>query len=167
MPAAYSFVTRWHITVPVDRAWTEIERMISIRAQSEHSIRRLHPGAERTWWPGLTLPMPARRLAAGERMVLAVRSPLGYRLRMLLEISDVDPGRSIEAISRGDLRGTGRVSVAADGAGASVVTFRWNVETDRVWMNTTAWLLRPVFERAHAHVMRRGERGLREVIARA
>ncbi len=98
-------------------------------------------------------------------MVLAVRSPLGYALRMRLELSEVDPGRTIAATSDGDLRGRGSVTVDADGAEASVVTFHWDVETRRRWMNLTAGLLRPAFEAAHAHVMARGERGLRAALA--
>ncbi|MFE5409835.1 hypothetical protein [Microbacterium sp. NPDC056569] len=147
MTARYSFVSRWQLPVPSERAWTELERM-------------LRPGAGRRWWSALTLPMPPRRLVAGERMVLAVRSPLGYSLRVLLELRDIEPGRAIGATSEGDLRGSGRVTVDADGAAASVVTFHWDVETRRTWMNATAWLLRPVFERAHAHVMRAGQRGM-------
>ena len=151
MPATYSFVSRWAVPVPAERAWAELERM-------------LLPGADRRWWPQLTLPMPPRRLAPGERAVLAVRSPLGYSLRMRLEITDVDPGRALGAASDGDLRGSGRVMVGSDGDAASVIEFHWDVETRKPWMNATAWALRPVFERAHAHVMRRGERGLRRLL---
>lgn len=126
----------------------------------------LVPGAHRAWWPGVTVPMAARRVEPGERVVLAVRSPLGYTLRMRLEIVDVEPGRTIAAASDGDLRGSGRVTVEADGDGASIV-FHWDVQTRRAWMNATAFVLRPVFERAHAHVMRRGESGLRAVLTRS
>lgn len=100
----------------------------------------------------------------GERMVVAVRSPLGYTLRMRLEVTDTEPGTAIAARSDGDLRGSGRVEIRADGAEASVVEFEWDVETRREWMNATAWLLRPAFERAHERVMRRGEEGLRAVL---
>lgn len=151
MPAVYSFVSRWRVPVAPQRAWDELER-------------ELLPGAGGDWWPGVTVPMPARRVEPGERIVLAVRSPLGYALRMRLEIVAVEPGRAIAAASDGDLRGSGRVTVAEDGDGASL-TFHWDVETRRAWMNATAFALRPVFERAHGHVMRRGERGLRAQLA--
>lgn len=127
----------------------------------------LRPGADRRWWPGLTLPMAPRRLVPGERMVLAVRSRLGYVLRMRLQLTEIAQGRSVSAASDGDLRGGGRVVVDEDGAEASVVTFQWDVETRRRWMNATAWALRPAFERAHAHVMRRGEQGMRALLAGA
>lgn len=151
MPATYSFVSRWRLPVSAERAWDEL-------------AGSLRPGDGLAWWPGFAVPMAPRRLVAGERMVVAVRSPLGYTLRMRLEITGVDPGRAISARSDGDLRGSGRVEVRADGSLGTVVEFGWLVETRRAWMNATAWLLRPAFERAHAHVMRRGESGLRAVL---
>ncbi|GAA5197605.1 hypothetical protein [Microbacterium jejuense] len=150
MPAAYSFVSRWRVNASADRVWREIEGM-------------LRPGAARAWWPGVTLPLAPRRLVPGERLVLQVRSPLGYDLRMRLQLTDIQPGRAIGALSDGDLRGSGRLTVEKDGEAASV-TVLWQVETRRAWMNATAWLLRPAFERAHAHVMRRGEAGLRAAV---
>lgn len=152
MAAKYSFVSRWHLPVGAPRAWDEIERM-------------LRPGADRSWWPRLAVEMPPRRLVPGERLVLTVRSPLGYRLRVLLEITRVEPGRELAATSEGDLQGSGRIVVTAAGVEASVVDIHWDVSTRRAWMNATAWLLRPAFARAHAHVMRRGELGLRRLLA--
>lgn len=151
MPASYSFVSRWDVPLPPERAWAELERA-------------LRPGAGLAWWPGVTLAMPPRRLVPGERLVLAVRSPLGYGLRVRLELTDVAPGRTLAATSEGDLRGSGRVTVEPRGGAASVI-FHWDVETTRTWMNVSGPLLRPVFALAHAWVMRRGERGLRAALA--
>lgn len=161
MPAEYSFESRWVLPVRLEVVWCELERT-------------LLPGdPHRAWWPGLTVTMPARRLRVGERMVVTVRAPLGYRLRVLLEVTEIDPGRTLAATSTGDLRGAGRLTVAAaapagtaPGAGTgTVVVFEWDVQTRRPWMNAAAWLLRPVFERAHAYVMRRGDAGLRALLA--
>lgn len=152
MSASYAFVSRWHVPATPARVWAELER-------------QLLPGVRVPWWPGVTLPMAPRRLAAGERMVLAVRSPLGYVLRVRLELTDVVPGRVLAATSEGDLRGSGRLSIKPRGDEASLM-FEWNVQTRRPWMNATAWLLRPAFELAHARVMLRGERGLHATLAR-
>ena len=142
MSASYSFESRWRVPVRPERAWAEL-------------VRTLAPGIGPAWWPGFTLPMAPRRLVPGERMIMAVRSPLGYRLRMRLELTEVDQGRAIAARSDGDLQGSGRVEIHGDGGVGAVIVFQWGVETRRGWMNATAWALRPVFERAHAHVMRR------------
>lgn len=120
-------------------------------------------GDER-WWPGVTVPQPVRAVDTGERLTLAVRSPVGYRLRVALVVTAVTPGRMLTADATGDLRGTGRVEIVPDGADAASVLFRWEVETERAWMNATAWLLRPVFTAAHVYVMARGERGLRRAL---
>lgn len=157
MPAEYSFVSRWHLPAPAHRTWEELERRLRPAAR---------PRADDTvWWPGVTVDMAPRRLVAGERLVLTVRSPLGYRLRLLLELTAVEPGRHLAACSEGDLSGRGSVTIEGAGAEASVAEFRWDVSTRRAWMNATAWLLRPAFERAHAAVMRRGETGLRAALA--
>ena len=123
------------------------------------------PGPGSTWWPSVTVVDPPRALALGERMAVAVRTPLGYRLRVRLTITDVVPGQALAASSAGDLHGGGRVEVSAAGDDASVITIHWDVATRRRWMNATALALRPVFEWAHAHVMKQGERGMRAAVA--
>jgi hypothetical protein len=125
----------------------------------------LRPGADLSWWPALDVQMPFRRLVVGERLVVAVGSPLLYRLRMLVTITSLEAGTSLAVSSDGDLSGRGRIDVQPDGATASVLTIHWDVSTRKAWMNATAWLLRPVFVWAHQHVMRRGEEQLRRVLA--
>lgn len=149
MGTAYRFVSTWRLPAPPARCWAELERM-------------LRSGAA-PWWPGVTATGLDDELAAGDRLVLQVRSPLGYRLSSRLRVTEVIPGRAIAAASAGDLRGDGRLELA-ETAGGSVLTIRWDVSTERAWMNGTAFLLRPAFERAHARVMARGERGLRAVL---
>lgn len=155
MAASYSFVSRWSVPAPPERTWTELERSLT------------SSGEGAPWWPGVRLVDAPERLAVGEALTLVVRSPVGYRLRVRLVIDHVAQGRALEAAGDGDLRGRGRIEITPDGASASALIFHWHVETRRRWMNATSWALRPVFERAHAHVMRAGERGLRAALARA
>jgi hypothetical protein len=150
MGAEYSFVSQWRIEASAERCWVELERM-------------LHPDAP-SWWPGFSIDEPPARIAAGEAMTVAVRSPIGYVLHARLTLTEIGPGRTIAAESTGDLHGTGRVIVEPDGADSCVVTWHWDVETEKTWMNATAGVLRSMFERAHAYVMSRGEEGLKEVL---
>lgn len=160
MAAGYSFVSIWRLPVPAERTWRELERMLTAPPSAEPA------GVDRPeWWPGVSMVHAPRALAVGEPFALVVRSPLGYRLRVRLEITRVEPRSLIGAESSGDLRGSGSVAVAEAGSGSSTLTFRWDVRTERRWMNATAWALRPAFERAHARVMRSGERGLVEALA--
>ena len=150
MGAAYSFVSRWQVPAPPQRCWAEIEQMMA-------------PSAGPTWWRSVAVARAPARLAVGESLELSVRSPLGYRLHPRLTISDLVSGRTIEVASTGDLSGTGRVDLAGD-SGGTRITIRWDVSTERKWMNATAFLLRPAFAWAHARVMAEGESGLRAVL---
>jgi hypothetical protein len=149
MSADYAFVTRWSVDASPERCWVELRRMLLSDSAG--------------WWPGLEVVERPRRIAVGEELTLAVRSPLGYRLRVRLTITRVEHGTRIGAESAGDLRGAGRVEVEPDGERATV-TFHWNVSTEKAWMNATAPVLRPLFERAHRHVMAVGERGFGDAL---
>ncbi len=151
MPAEYAFVSRWRMPASAERVWAELERMIT--APDSEAVT--------TWWPAVTVARPALRFARGEMLELLVRSPLGYRLRIRLVLREVSSPWLLTAESTGDLGGRGTVRIERRGDAASVIVIGWDVVTRRPWMNRTAWVLRPVFVRAHAHVMREGERGLR------
>lgn len=120
----------------------------------------LRPGAA-PWWPAVRVAEAPAALVAGARVVLSVRSPLGYRLRLGLTITEVSSGEALAADSDGDLRGTGRVRLTGDVTGPTELVITWTVIPTLRWMIITAPLLRPVFWAAHARVMRAGERGLR------
>jgi hypothetical protein len=150
MDAAYAFESRWDVPAPPDRCWPLLEQA-------------LQPGP--SWWPGVTVPDPPDRIEPGALLTFRVRSRLGYVLRMRLRITDVRRGVRIAAASTGDLDGQGSVEVAPGEAGRTLITIRWHVVTRRRWMNATARVLRPVFEAAHASVMRDGERALCAAVA--
>jgi hypothetical protein len=150
MAAAYVFASRWEVPAAPMRCWTLLERMLLT--------------ADTSWWPGVRIDAAPDRLAPGVRLRMSVRSPLGYRLRTALVVDDVIPGRSISAASMGDLRGRGRVDIHATTTG-SVIIVRWEVATERGWMNATAFALRPAFVGAHRRVMAAGERGIRAALA--
>jgi hypothetical protein len=91
---------------------------------------------------------------------LRVRSPWGYRLRVVLTVTDLVPARRLAAVSEGDLVGKGSLHLALRRlATGARLTWVWEVSATRRWMRLTAPVLRPVFAAAHT-LMRRGERGL-------
>jgi len=116
------------------------------------------------WWPGVRVAPAPVDAAVGAQFLLLVRSPLGYRLRVTMRITQSEPARLIAADAVGDLRGHGAITVRAVGGG-SILTFVWEVETQRLWMNLAAPLMHGAFARAHDRVMARGERGLRATLA--
>ncbi|MFT4230910.1 MAG: hypothetical protein QM602_11540 [Microbacterium sp.] len=152
MEADYRLVSVWRVPVAPDACWAQMKRTLQERG-------------EIPWWPGVSVPEPVARLAAGERFALAVHSPLGHRLRVRLTLTEVAKRRGrVAAAAEGDLLGTGTMVLEKDAEGA-VITFRWHVSPTRRWMRATAPLLKPAFTRAHAAVMREGERGLRVHLA--
>ncbi|MEU4362943.1 SRPBCC family protein [Promicromonospora sp. NPDC023987] len=124
------------------------------------------------WWPGLTAAAthsvvgPDGLAAPGTWAHLRVRSPLGYALRFRLDLvrttapSDGEPGRAGLDVS-GDLSGRADVTVSATATpGATEVTLLWQVSPVPVWFRAAARISPGPLARAHAHVMRAGERGL-------
>lgn len=143
---AFRFRTVWRVAATREACWREV-------------VAALQPGAA-TWWRGVHVESTPRTLAAGEPFVLAVRAPLGYRLRMRMRLEHVEVAACLRASAVGDLRGDGELSLSTVPDGCELV-FTWTVQTTRRWMTATAWLLRPVFAAGHATIMRRGERALR------
>lgn len=151
--AGYALTSRWRIPAQRADCWAATERM-------------LRPGG-RSWWPGVRVSAAPARLEAGEELALVVHSPIGYRLRIRLVLTEVTHARHLVARSGGDLAGTGEVDLVDAGAAGTIVRIRWEVTTRRAWMNATACILRPAFELAHAAVMRAGERGMRRAVRAA
>ena len=151
MSSRYSFESRWAVPASPERCWREIERTVT--------------GSGAAWWPGVRVEHPAAALAVGAEVGLAVRAPLGYRLRCALRITRVEPGGSLDADSGGDLVGHGAIRIRGVGEG-SEIRIRWDVAARRPWMRVLGPVLRPVFSAAHAFVMRAGERGLRRALGR-
>jgi len=79
---------------------------------------------------------------------------LPYTVRFDIETTRVERPLLLEGRARGELEGTGRWRFAA--SDLTVVTYEWNVQTTRPWMNLLAPVGRPVFVWSHNAVMRRG-----------
>lgn len=156
MGAAYSFASTWSIDASVDACAAAFAEMFTSSDERP----------SKAWWPGVRVERAPVHIAVGEQVLLSVRSPLGYRLRVDLTVTAWQPGRAIAARSVGDLSGHGSITLRARAADAASVTILWNVETERTWMTKTSFLLRPAFSAAHGWVMRAGARGLREAVAR-
>jgi len=154
MLRTYAFTSRWLVPAPVAECWAAVER----------SVR----GGALPWWPAVRIEPRRRPLELGDVVRLDVRSPWGYRLRVALTVTDLEPCERLAAESAGDLSGRGSLHLAAAGEPGSPytsVTWVWEVTLVRRWMRLTSPVLRPAFAAAHARVMRRGERGLIAALA--
>ena len=148
--ARYSFLTTWALAAPVDEVWAAI-----------HETERWP-----SWWRGVKV---AERLEGGDgdgvgslhRYVW--RSRLPYDIEFRMRTTHVRPPHLLEGDADGNLRGTGRWRLW-EGAGATAVTYEWDVETTIPWMNAVAPVGRPVFHWSHDVVMRQGGEGLARLL---
>jgi hypothetical protein len=98
-------------------------------------------------------------LAPDERYRIAWRSRVPYQLEFDFEVVDLDEPRSMHGVAGGALTGMGHWRLYEQD-GVTAVTYEWNVETTKLWMNVLGPLARPVFEYNHDIVMRWGGEGL-------
>ena len=125
----------WWIPAAEDRVW---EVLAEISSWSQ-------------WWHGMT-----RSLRRDGTAWLEVRSPLGYRLNLVLTLLSETPRHSARFTVDGDLRGVGSVLTAAHGSGTRVDIMGCVVTRRRL-----IGRFRLLARWAHAVVMAAGRRGLR------
>ncbi len=148
--ARYSFLSTWALDAPIEAVWGAIYDTESWPS----------------WWRGVRV---AEQLHAGDGNGDGVgsvhryvwRSKLPYDIEFRMRTVCVEAPFLLEGEADGNLRGTGLWRLW-QGAGATAVTYEWNVETTIPWMNAVAPLGRPVFHWSHDVVMRNGGRGLAE-----
>jgi uncharacterized protein YndB with AHSA1/START domain len=143
--AAYSFVTHWRFSEPLEKVWTALD-------DAEH-----YPD----WWPAI---VSFRDLTPGVKGVGAkakrvVKGRLPYTLRYVTTTTDYRPPREIAYDAAGQLNGRGRF-VLTESKGVTTVTFYWDVSTSGFWLNLLAPALKWLFAWNHHWVMAQGERGL-------
>ncbi|MBQ1444575.1 MAG: SRPBCC family protein [Renibacterium salmoninarum] len=151
----YSFHTVWTLPASPERCWHEL---VALRSWQ-------------LWWPAFQPEQPAGSGPArpGDQIALRVRSPLGYRLRLRLEITGVVPMRRLDVAGSGDLAGVGRADFEAAGSigqPSTVLRIDWTVATTKAWMNALAPVAAPAFAWAHGKVMADGERRFRRHLDR-
>lgn len=150
--AGYAFVTTWRFRAPIERVWQAI---LDYRAWP-------------SWWPAIA---EAKQIApgdtegVGEIAELSFRTRLPYRVRFLMTTTHVRPPHELDGRAVGELEGTGRWRLTAEGD-ETRVTYFWDVRTTRWWMNLLAPIARPAFTWNHDQVMESGRQGLARLLAR-
>ena len=82
-----------------------------------------------------------------------IRSPLGYRLRVDIEVVEVVPTRLLATRVTGDLNGPARLELAPDGEGARA-RLQWDLELRQPLLRRIA-LARPLMVWAHDRIVER------------
>jgi hypothetical protein len=151
--ADYSFVTTWRFRAPIERVWEAIRDYSSWPS----------------WWPAIAAARqiaPGDATGLGEIVEFTFRTRLPYRLRFMITTIRVTPPTDLEGRAVGELEGTGRWRLTAEGE-ETLVQYFWDVRTTRWWMNLLAPLARPAFAWNHDQVMESGRAGLSRRLARA
>ncbi|HEX3724516.1 MAG TPA: SRPBCC family protein [Nitrolancea sp.] len=144
--ADYSFFSIWELRAPIDDVWKEISQSTSY--------------AE--WFPHVA---ESKLISMGDETgvgaITSTRwtSALPYSLVFTTRTDRVERPHLIELTSTGDLEGTGRWDLSANGD-VTAVRYDWNVRTTKQWMDLIAPLARPAFGWNHAVIMRAGGEGL-------
>ncbi len=146
----YSFVTTWRFRAPVTRVW---EAILDYRSWP-------------AWWPAIasaTRIAPGDAAGVGEIAELTFRTRLPYRVRFVITTTHVQPPFELDGRATGELEGTGRWRLTAEGDD-TLVHYVWQVSTTRWWMNLLAPAARPIFAWNHDQVMESGRIGLARLL---
>lgn len=148
--ARYKFVDRWPIRAPIDQVFRHIA----------------DPGTYPQWWPVYpkveSLP-GVQPPQVGSQAKLTVASALGYRLNLLLEITESNPPHHLMTVARGDLEGTGKWEFKQEGD-TTTATWTWIVETHHPLLNLLEPLAKKLFAWSHNDASAKGYRGLKALL---
>jgi hypothetical protein len=86
-------------------------------------------------------------------------SVLPYKLTFSMRLTEKEPLKRLKGIAIDELEGDGEW-LFRETDGIVYVEYNWNVITTKKWMNTFAFLLKPIFALNHNVVMHWGGKGL-------
>ncbi|QOJ23649.1 MAG: SRPBCC family protein [Gammaproteobacteria bacterium] len=150
MVSEFRFITEWQIDAPLEQVYDAI----------------IHCLDWPTWWQGVER---VEKLASGDadgigsvhRFTWKGRIP--YRLTFDMKVTGVVSRAVLEGQAEGEVMGSGRWDFSRKDA-ATIVRYRWQVRTNRCWMNWLAPCAAPVFKWNHHQVMRQGAEGMSRLL---
>ena len=143
----FHLITEWRLDTPVERVWEVLT----------------HPEDWPTWWKAVQkveLLQDGDRDGVGSLRRMTWRTALPYSLAFDMRTTRIEPMSLIEGEASGELDGTGRWTIRAEGE-ATYVRYDWIVRVTKPWMKLFAPILRPVFAWNHEVVMGWGLEGIR------
>lgn len=145
---SYQFLEEWFIPARVEDVWEVI------------ADGRLLPD----WWRGVYLEAepvgPYDVPHVGARVRAKARGFLPYRLRFLVETTELERPAVVAVKTRGDLTGTWRARLVEE-AGGTRVHLEERVTADKPIIRLLSPVLKPLFAWNHRWTTPRGEAGLK------
>jgi Polyketide cyclase / dehydrase and lipid transport len=111
------------------------------------------------WWSWLES-FDADGLRSGQAQAV-IRSPLGYRLRVEIDVREVVPERCLITEVRGDLEGPARLELEPSGAG-STARLWWELTLRQRFLRRLLPAGRPLMEWGHDQIVARALRDFRQ-----
>jgi hypothetical protein len=148
--ARYTFVDRWTVRAPIQQVYETI------------SDARTYP----SWWPVYAsveplVEMPPPHIGSTVRLI--VKSVLGYRLALEVELVEATPPARFMTVTRGNLEGTGEWVLVQQGD-TTTATWTWIVASRHRLLNLLEPVAKPLFAWSHRDASRKGARGLRQLL---
>ena len=160
-PRLYDLRSSWHLPATPDEVWAIIA-----------DVNMSWPN----WWPRCSFAGPLERkqpesnsqedVLKATTAHLNFKAALGYTLTITIHPSKVRSPSEIDFDAGGHLAGTGRVTLTPGAGQRTRMDIEWRVRPTQRWMNILSPIVAPVFKAAHAHMMRQGENGLVQALAR-
>ena len=146
MAVQYNFITHWQIKAPLEQVWNAIY-------DSEQWPN---------WWRGV---LEVNEISDGNADGInsvkeyVWKSQLPYKLAFKMKLKKKEEFKMLSGDAYGELEGTG-TWYFGEKDGITFVQYDWKVLTNKAWMNTFSFLLKPAFNYNHNIVMRWGAEGL-------
>lgn len=142
--AHYRFVTKWVMETTASQAWEVL------KSQNYGD-----------WWEGVTVNVldSGDKAGLGGISEIIFKTKLPYKISFKSRLTKLDSPSLIEMEVFGELEGTGRYDIAQSGDVTNIV-YTWDIQSNRVWMNRMAPVMKPLFVWNHDQVMHRGAVGL-------
>ncbi len=145
----YHFITEWSFRAPAERIWALVKEPESI--------------AE--WWPEIEkvkIRGENKDIAKGNIIDVAIKGFL-FNLNITLEVIGIESKKELHLKSYGDLEGHGLLTLKEEGD-FTKVTYIWEVNTIRWWMNILGLFLKPLLTWSHKKAMDSGYNALKSCI---
>ena len=142
MAAAYEFLDHWLVPHPIESVFGAVGDPLE------------YPN----WWGDVFVEATgdAGPAAVGNKVSVAARGFLPYKLRFTLQTIEVEEPTRIKSVLRGDFEGTGEWRLREEG-GSTIAELDWRPIVNKAFVKQLTPVLRPLFRANHNWTMKRGQ----------